>query len=413
MDEHEPVRLMVLDTSPVNAGGAQILFHYCAMFDPGRVRPTIVLHEENLWVERYRKAGTADVVVERGMLQSGTVTPVHQQPLTSFVPQFLSAVLHMTPAVLRLADEVRRRRIDVVMGLSDTPAALAAVLGTLTGRPAIMHLVSTYVNRFEPAALTAVGMLPAVRRVLQLSRYSASQFPRLLPKTVTVYSGIDYEEMQRPLLPALRGRYGFSADTPLVGIAGRFYDVKGMDVFARAAARIAAQVPEARFFMLGDDRGAYGDSVHALVRELGLADRVVFTGFVDDMHAALADLDVVVVPSRRECAPVVIFESMALGKPVVASDIHGIPELVDRGRTGLLVPVNDDAAVAAAVLELLADPERRRRMGEDARRRVREQFDARQGARRVQDVVTAVAAEPILPWLPPRRSPPRPDVRPG
>ncbi|MBN1770173.1 MAG: glycosyltransferase [Deltaproteobacteria bacterium] len=404
MNDREPVRLMILDTSPVNAGGAQLLFHYCAMFDPARVRPTMVLHEDNPWVERYRRAGTADVLVERGLLQSGTVTPIHQQSLTSFVPQLLGAVGRMAPAVLRLAGEIRRRRIDVLMGLSDTPAALAAVLGTLTGRPTIMHPVSTYVNRFEPAALTALGMLPAVRRVVQLSRYSASQFPRLLHKTVTVYSGIDYAELQRPLPPALRGRYGIPADTPLVGIAGRFYDVKGMDVFVRAAARIAAREPAARFFMLGDDRGAYGDSIHALVRELGLADRVVFTGFVDDMHAALAELDVVVVPSRRECAPLVIFESMALGKPVVASDVHGIPELVDRGRTGLLVPVDDDAAVAAAVLELLADPARRRRMGEAARERVRERFDARRGARRVQEVIVEAASESVLPWVRPRRS---------
>jgi glycosyltransferase involved in cell wall biosynthesis len=161
--------------------------------------------------------------------------------------------------------------------------------------------------------------------------------------------------------------------------------------------------------MLGDDRGEYGDRVHELVRALGLADRVEFTGFVDDMHAALADLDVVVVPSRRECAPVVIYESMALGKPVVASDVHGIPELVDAGRTGLLVPVEDDAAVADAVLALLADPSRRREMGARARERVRERFDSTRAVRRLEDVVTEVAAEGAWPWRLGRHPPDRTD----
>jgi glycosyltransferase involved in cell wall biosynthesis len=173
-----------------------------------------------------------------------------------------------------------------------------------------------------------------------------------------------------------------------------------MDVFARAAARIAARAPDVRFFMLGDDRGDYGDSVHALVRRLGLAERVVFTGFVDDMHAALADLDVVVVPSRRECAPLVIYESMALGKPVVASNVHGIPELVDDGTTGLLVPVEDDAAVADAVLTLLRNRSRRLDMGVRARDRVRDRFDSVRAVRQLEDVVTDASAEGIWPWSP-------------
>jgi glycosyltransferase involved in cell wall biosynthesis len=89
----------------------------------------------------------------------------------------------------------------------------------------------------------------------------------------------------------------------------------------------------------------------------------------------------------------VVYEAMALGKPVVASDVHGLPELVERGRTGLLVPVGDDAAVAAAIVALLEDPARRRAMGEAARRRIREQFNVRHATRALEDVVCAAAAK--------------------
>jgi glycosyltransferase involved in cell wall biosynthesis len=400
MSANGPVRLMILDTSPANSGGANLLFYDCSHFDPRRVRATMVLHEDNAWAERYRSTGAADVIVETDMLQSGTIKQVYEQAVPGYLRDLSAGVAHMIPAVLRLAREVEHRRIDVVMGLCDTPAILSVFVGLLTRRPVIMHLVSTYLHPLAPAALTAFGLLPVVRRVVQLSQYSASQFPRLRRKTVTIHSGIDYAAMQRPLVLPLRTAHGIPPDAPLVGIAGRFVDVKGMDVFARAAARIAARAPDVRFFMLGDDRGDYGDSVHALVRRLGLAERVVFTGFVDDMHAALADLDVVVVPSRRECAPLVIYESMALGKPVVASNVHGIPELVHDGTTGLLVPVEDDAAVAEAVLTLLRDRGRRLDMGVRARDRVRDRFDSVRAVRQLEDVVTDAAAEGIWPWSP-------------
>jgi glycosyltransferase involved in cell wall biosynthesis len=386
------VNLMIIDTSPVNSGGAQLLFRYAKYFDPARVRPTMALHEDNLWAERYRAAGTADVLVEPRMPPSSPVPPFHATPLPQWLAQASMFLGRVIAPSRRLLAEIEPRRIDVVLGLCDKSACIAAVLGTLTGRPAVMHLVSTYVNPFEPAVLTAFGLLPAVHRVVVLSRFSASQLPLLARKTTTIYSGIDLDDFAAPHPGgALRTAYGIPADAPLVGIAGRFVEIKGMDVFARAAARVAVREPRARFFMLGDHRGPYGDSVRALVRELGLEERVTFTGFVDDMHAAMADLDVVVVPSRRECAPLVVYEAMALGKPVVASDVHGLPELVERGRTGLLVPVEDDAAAAAAIVALLEDPARRRAMGEAAQRRIREQFNVRHATRALEDVVCAAA----------------------
>lgn len=383
---------MIIDTSPVDSGGAQLLFRYAKYFDPARVRPTMALHEDNLWAERYRAAGTADVLIAHGMPPSSPIPPFHAAPLPQWLVQASAFLGRLVAPCRRLLTEIERRRIDVVLGLCDKSACIAAALGTLTGRPAVMHLVSTYDSRIGPAALTAFGLLPAVRRVVVLSRFSATQLPLLARKMVTIYSGIDLDDFASPHRGgALRAAYDIPADAPLVGIAGRFVDIKGMDVFARAAARAAVRRPRARFFMLGDHTGPYGDSVRALVRELGIEDRVTFTGFVDDMHAALADLDVVVVPSRRECAPLVVYEAMALGKPVVASDVHGLPELVERGRTGLLVPVEDDAAVAAAIVALLEDPSRRRAMGEAAQRRIREQFNVRHATRALEDVVCAAA----------------------
>jgi glycosyltransferase involved in cell wall biosynthesis len=394
-----PIRLMIVDTSPVNSGGAQLLFRYAKYFDPQRVQPTIVMHEDNLWAARYREARTADVLVETGLFQSNTLPPVRTVPMTTWLRLAGGAIGHLTSPFGRLVREIRHRHIDVIMGVCDTPAVIAALLGSYTGRPAVMHLVSTYDNRLEPTALGLMGRLPAVRRLLMLSHYSANYFAQLGRKVITIHSGIDLADFDgRTIVPSLRAARGIAEDQPLVGIAGRFVQVKGMDVFVRAAAQIAASEPRARFFMLGNDAGPYGDEVHALVLQLGLGEKVTFTGFVDDMHAALADLDIVVVPSRRESAPLVVYEAMALGKPVVASRVHGLPELVDDGVTGLLVPPEDDAATAKAVLSLLADPDRRRAMGQAAQRRVRTHFDLGLATKKMQDLLIEVASERVYPW---------------
>jgi glycosyltransferase involved in cell wall biosynthesis len=392
-----PRRLLIVDTSPVNSGGAQLLYRYARYFDPTRLRVTIAMHEENLWSARYREAGTADVVVEPGLPQSSFVPSLDEVGLRSWLPQVAGAVGRLSSPFLRLARLVREREIDAIMGVCDMASTFAALLGTATSRPVLMHLVSAWSNRFDPAALGVIARLPAVRRVVLLSRHTAAYFDGLGDKVRTIYSGIDLADFDgRTIVPTLRSRHGLRSTTPLVGIAGRFVEVKGMDVFARAAARIAARVPDARFFMLGNDEGAYGDLVHGLVHELGLDDRVTFSGFVDDMHAALADLDVVVVPSRRESAPLVVYEAMALGKPVVASRVHGLPELVEDGVTGLLAPVEDHEAVADAVVRLLREPGLRATMGQTAAARIRERFNVAQATHALESEVLAAIDEGAL-----------------
>jgi glycosyltransferase involved in cell wall biosynthesis len=89
---------------------------------------------------------------------------------------------------------------------------------------------------------------------------------------------------------------------------------------------------------------------------------------------------------------------MALGKPVVASDVHGVPELVEAGRTGLLAPVDDDAGFARAIVELLRDPARRAEMGVLARQRVQERYNVAAATREFQEIICDAAAQRVYPW---------------
>jgi glycosyltransferase involved in cell wall biosynthesis len=154
---------------------------------------------------------------------------------------------------------------------------------------------------------------------------------------------------------------------PVVGCASRLDVIKGLDLLLD----VAAARPDMHVLLIGDgpDRGALEDQV----TRLGLRDRVVFAGWTEDPRPMIASLDVFVLPSRLEGFPLSIVEAMLAEVPVVATDVGSVAEAVD-AETGRLVPVDDPAALAAALAELLDDAALRARLGHAGRRRALERF---------------------------------------
>ena len=150
-----------------------------------------------------------------------------------------------------------------------------------------------------------------------------------------------------------------------VGVVARLVPEKGVDVFLHAVARATRAVPDARFAVVGG--GPCDDDLRRLARELGLGDVVAFEGFRDDAPQVIAGLDVLVVPSRTDGSPLVVGEAMHAAVPVVASRVGGLPDLVDHGRTGLLVAPGSVDELASALVALLLDPDRTRELGTAAR----------------------------------------------
>jgi len=161
----------------------------------------------------------------------------------------------------------------------------------------------------------------------------------------------------------------------VVGALGRLEWEKGFDVLLEAMTSLPADVR----LLLGGE-GQQRAALAAQVERLGLQSRVRLTGFVSDVPAFLGQTGIFVLPSRSEGLGLVLLEAMAAGRPVVATRVGGIPEVVVDGETGLLVPPDDPSALAAAVLRLLRDPDLALRMGEAGRRRVEALFSARKMA---------------------------------
>ena len=204
-----------------------------------------------------------------------------------------------------------------------------------------------------------------------------------LNKILTIPLGLEIE----PMLEAeqhrgrLRAELGVGDDRPLIGIVARLVPIKAHEVFLEAASMIRAASPASTFLIIGD--GERRAELEGLARQLGIAGATRFLGWRDDMREVYADLDVVTLCSNNEGSPVALIEALAAARPVVATRVGGVPNVVHDGESGLLVPPRDPAAFADAVLTLLRDPARAARLGKAGRQAV---FPKHASSRLVRDV---------------------------
>jgi len=192
-------------------------------------------------------------------------------------------------------------------------------------------------------------------------------------RVVLVADGVDPLRFEGVVPADLKTELGFPADSVLVGVVGHLIaEHKGQEDFLRSAVMVAARFREAKFLLVGEGRDRV--LLEKLAAEAGIADRVAFTGFRSDVPAVLASLDVFVMPSHAEAMGTSAIEAMMAGLPVVGTDVGGLKEVIDDGRTGLLVPPKDPARLAEAISNLLADPGLARRMGAQGRQRAHSRF---------------------------------------
>ncbi|HEX7120357.1 MAG TPA: glycosyltransferase family 4 protein [Longimicrobiales bacterium] len=189
--------------------------------------------------------------------------------------------------------------------------------------------------------------------------------------------------------PAAAGAAGAAgAAAPLIGVVGRLTAVKGHVHFVDAAARLARAWPDARFVIAGEAWDVSRAELKQRAVSHGIEDRLRFLGRLPDVRPLLEALDVVVVPSTgSEAVSRVALEAMALARPVVASAVGGLPELLDEG-AGVLVPPGDAAALAAALDGLLRDPAAAAELGRRGRRRLEARFTRDRAARATVDLYT-------------------------
>jgi glycosyltransferase involved in cell wall biosynthesis len=208
--------------------------------------------------------------------------------------------------------------------------------------------------------------------------------------THLVPNGIDSRRFD-PATAVPRFRRGLGLEgRPVVGIVTRPQPEKGMDLLAEVIEKAAARIPEVHVLIAGD--GYRRSEFEARFRERGLLSHATFIGHVDDIESFYASCDVVILTSRSKSAEAssnALLEAMAMERPVVATDVCGMPEMIENGREGWLLGEGDAAAFAERLRELCADEDLRRRMGRAGRQRVLSRYGEKQSVRKLADLLGA------------------------
>lgn len=331
------------------------------------------------------------------------------------IPFGLSRRLRQWPGIIRgqwrLTRFVRQYRPDVVHAHLII-AMLAARAASVCYRRAVMVSQVPGLVHLRMAPFRILDRI-SLRRddlVLGSCRAIAARYRAMGARAVEVsYYGCDVHRFD-PATPAkpFRDEFAIGDTTPAIGMVAymypsRFRDfreigVKGHEVFIDAVPLVLRSRPDARFFVVGDELigdGQYRRRLEERAARLGVADRIEFTGLRTDVGSVMAGLDVLVNPSMDESACYTVVEALLMRKGVVATEVGGLPDTVRHGRTGLLIPPADPAALARAVDTLIADPARRAALAERGREVALRQFDIARTVGQVNDLYhQTLAASP-------------------
>jgi glycosyltransferase involved in cell wall biosynthesis len=268
---------------------------------------------------------------------------------------------------------IREERPDIV----HTHTSKAGFLGRLAARlEHVPHIVYTphghvFGGYFSPAATRVFIGLERLAarwtdRIVTLTDAEAAQHLALgigrPGQFITIASGVDLDDIASAV-PVRLAPHG-----PVIGTVGRLTSIKGHQHLIDAVPEILRRYPAAHVVLVGD--GELRQALTERTRRLGVDGRVIFTGYREDIPALIAGMDVFVLPSLNEGMGRVLVMAMALGKPIVATHVGGVPELLGEGEAGLLVPPSNPRALADAIGMLLADPVRAKALAEAGRLRV-------------------------------------------
>ena len=361
----------LIDRAVVAGGGERVAIEIAMRLDPERFESLVcatrhdagsMLPEERVAVDELGRAG----VPLLGLGRRTTLDIPAWRPLLAYL---------------------RRERVDVLHAHLFGSNLWGTVLGRLTGVPVVIAHEHGWA-----AATTGLGRRLADRHVIgrgtnafvtvsQETRRRMIEVAGVRPEDVVlVPNGIP--ELPPPSGSDVRAELGIGAATPVIGTVAVLRPEKDLERLVGAAALLRATVPDLRVLIAGV--GPEEPRLARCIEESGLEGTVTLLGFRSDVGDLLAALDVAVFSSWSEGSPLAVMEAMDAARPVVATSVGGIPDLIDDGVHGLLVPPRDSAALAAAIGRALGDREAAAEMGRRARERRRREFGASTMVARVE-----------------------------
>ncbi len=391
---HSPYRVLYLNHAAKPSGAEFALWRMLGASDRQRVHPTIIFGEEGPAADFMREIGVETHVLPL----TGKVREVRKDNLKFAAFLHLGRLAHFGAYAARVAAFARRHRIQIIHTNTIKAHLYGALVGRLTGLPVVWHL-RDYVNEsyFPRAAVRLVRFLArfAPRHIIGVSRSVLEQLKLggIKGRSSVILDGLADQELNVGYQPAAAVSRG---NVARIGIVGRLARWKGQHVFIDAASKVLAAGHSARFIIVGAPlfgEETYAAELHRQADQLGIAAHIEFRGFTRDVVGEMHQLDILAHASTTgEPFGQVIIEGMAVGLPVIASRGGGVPEIITDDVNGLLTPMGDPEALAAAICSLLDYPATAQRLGRAGYEHVHRHFRARDGAREVAGIYQEILA---------------------
>jgi glycosyltransferase involved in cell wall biosynthesis len=276
------------------------------------------------------------------------------------------------PRILRDLLKIMRAEGSQVLHLHGYGASnFGRLASSITKIPAIVHehFVDLNMPSYQRIADRLLRGLSAHAIVVSNSVGDFMVNDRSFPKekVETVYSGppVRIQAVNPEGESAWQAKWNIPAEDRIVATVSRLHPIKGITYFLQSARLILDECPDVTFIIVGD--GEIMPDLQKEASDLGIAEKVVFTGFIDDVPTLLSKADVMVISSMTEGVPLTLFEAMAVGCPVVSTDVGGIKEVLEDGKTGFLVQPKDPSALAEKTILLLKNPPMHSEMSDAAR----------------------------------------------
>lgn len=268
--------------------------------------------------------------------------------------------------VIRLARLLKRGPFDVIHTHLSSASLLGAFAARLAKKPSVAHVHGLNTATCFRLSTLIIAVSEAVKRHLVAQGIDAD-------RVRVVHDGIDLSRFNPVSLADAKKRLGWDKNSPVFGVFGRLSEEKGQRIAIEALYLLTREKPSARLVIAGDGRDRADLEVAA--QTLGISDSVEFAGFVEDVSALMSACDAVIVPSLKEGMGLAAVEAMALQRPVIASMVGGLSEVVTQRETGILVAPCDPKALSESMAELVQNPDVADAMGKRGRADVQGRFD--------------------------------------
>lgn len=362
--------LYLTPTGNIIGGGQISLLNLLEGLDKSRFKPYVVMPYEGNFTKKIKDLDIPIIILASKKIKN---------PLNIF---------YSIRTLKSLTEIIKQYRIDLVhSNLTGGVSLLAGIASRITKLGFIWHV----------RVINSGGILDLIQSLLSTTVIVVSKAVKrrfwwipIKNKFALIYNGVNLERFNPSIDRMIfRREIGCSEDEFLVGTIGRYHPFKGYEYFIKAAKKVSKELPKTKFLIVGLDyhpSNKYLTCLRNLTKKLNLEDRFIFMDGREDVPQILASLDLFVLSTLEESFGRALIEAMACEKPIVAFGGGGVPEIVEDGVTGILVPPKNSEKITQAVLELLKDSEKAEKMGLSGRKRVESFFDNREKVKKIENL---------------------------